>query len=230
MSYYENVGFPEIFLTGMLLALVLLLMLAKRLMARPREKEEEDGGVVPEMKPIRDESVVCQICLGDVDPGCEYRVCACGATFHPVCIDRTGFCPYCSAGFTEAGFHMERTRGDPRDNDDCCPICGRAVFGKICECGALFADESGEIDCPVCGATIPSGEETCARCGESFEIFVPHSCPVCKAIVHEGQRVCRCGLVLDDLCPECGWKLGPLEQACPICGLDFEMVDRDGLL
>src|SRR5512137_2428032 len=44
----------------------------------------------PKVKPV-----VCQICLGRVKEGTEYAKCPCGKTFHPVCLVRTGFCPYC---------------------------------------------------------------------------------------------------------------------------------------
>jgi predicted amidophosphoribosyltransferase len=221
----------DLFLAGMLLALVLLMLLAWKLL-RPRKdlaaEAIEEAPLEKDMQE-RDQSVTCQICLGEVGAGCEYRVCDCGKSFHPVCISRTGFCPYCGASYIERDFRAERAAGQPKESDDICPVCGRAVVGKACECGALFPDEAGEMECPTCGSSVHTGQESCPRCGESFEVFVPRLCPVCEAVIHEGQGICRCGLVLDDLCPECGWKLGSREQTCPICGLHFEMVERDGL-
>ena len=221
----------DLFLSGMILALFLLLLLAWKLLRPVKSVESEDVNVaLPEAgEPQTDRSVVCQMCLGEVDEGCEYRVCECGKSFHPVCIARTGFCPYCGASYIERDFLSERAAGKPRESDDVCPICGRVVIGNSCECGALFADDTGIMECPSCGGPVPKGNEACPRCGEDFEVFVPRLCPVCETVIHEGQSICRCGLVLDDLCPECGWKLGTREETCPICGLNFEMVDRDGL-
>lgn len=174
----------------------------------------------------KDRTVTCQICLGEMEEGESYRSCNCTKTFHEICIARTGFCPYCNQPYVENDFQIQQTEGDSKENTDRCPVCGRATSGDRCECGALFADEQGELICPTCGGKILSDEDCCARCGEIFETLRERLCPVCLNPIHEGQTICRCGLVLDDLCPECGWKLGSREDTCPICGLDFELVPR----
>jgi len=223
-----------LFLAGMVLALVLLLLLAWKIFrmddktkGASDETDSQECAVEPEVRAIgKDASVTCQMCLGEVEGGGTYRICPCGKPFHAICITRTGFCPYCNRPFDENEFLMRQMEGEAKIIIDSCPVCGRATSGDRCECGALFADVKGELVCPTCGGKISSEEDACKRCGEVFETLQERLCPVCLNAIHEGQTICRCGLVLDDLCPECGWKLGTREDSCPICGLDFELVSR----
>ena len=223
-----------LFLAGMVLALILLLLMAWRIFrqdVRTEEQVEENNREIsPGEQGIRDvgrdNTVTCQICLGEVEEGNVYRICPCGKPFHSICIARTGFCPYCNRPYVEKDFQAGRIEGEGRDCIESCPVCGRAISGDRCECGALFTDMQGGLVCPTCGAEISSGEDVCNNCGETFETFREKLCPICLNTVHEGQTICQCGLVLDDLCPECGWKLGAREDTCPICGLDFELVPR----
>ncbi|MDD1767375.1 MAG: hypothetical protein LUQ27_02245 [Methanomassiliicoccales archaeon] len=192
----------------------------------------------PKVKPL-----ICQICLGRVKQGMEYVKCGCGKVFHMTCISRTGFCPYCESQFTtsdgtdplENGFltlrapvseRKESTSAGTKVNYILCPLCGANIpaGAESCECGAIFVEEGGSFRCPECGASVSEDESECPKCGEHFDHLDTQTCPLCGRILPKGEELCECGAVIGNRCPECGRELGPGESTCKKCGSVFELV------
>jgi hypothetical protein len=171
----------------------------------------------------KERSLVCQICLGRIKSGLDYAVCDCGKVFHPACLSRTGFCPYCYTKYDKVG-ELTIVRQD-MDGGEACPVCGEHVAQAAtrCICGAIFVSDTGEFECPSCGTVMHEGQWTCPGCGEAYERC--DICPLCGRVLDEDSTLCSCGLVTEDLCPECGWKLDPKDTECGGCGAQFEFVE-----
>jgi hypothetical protein len=192
----------------------------------------------PKVKPL-----ICQICLGRVKQGMEYVKCGCGKVFHTICISRTGFCPYCQSQYTtmngtdpsENGFlRLCAPSGEKKDpaiagtkvNYILCPLCGANIPAGIesCKCGAIFVEEGGNFRCPECDAILSEDDSECSNCGEYFDHLETQTCPLCGRIFPKGEDVCECGAVIGNTCPECGHELVPGESTCEGCGSVFELL------
>jgi Double zinc ribbon len=88
-----------------------------------------------------------------------------------------------------------------------CPSCDRYVTAQAtsCVCGVRFAQTTAtsSVECPECGANIPSGRTVCPVCLVRFlassraDLFV-YSCPRCGARVSADARRCKCGVRFED--------------------------------
>jgi hypothetical protein len=212
----------------------------RKVLRRPAAGTDRPRVVVqgPKVKPV-----VCQICLGRVKEGMEYARCHCGKVFHPVCLSRTGFCPYCDRDYraelpadllvrprvsveqaarrtAEVRMLWEPSR--PR----ACPICGQELGpgAAECDCGAIIIDEGEAFACPSCGTEVPPEMMQCPGCRERFDALERPLCPICGRVVMSEDGVCECGGLAGDECPECGAPLGPEDAECPGCGTCFELV------
>ena len=191
---------------------------------RPQEAPKPRPRVTP-IKPKYD-IVVCQICMGRVKQGLNVAKCDCGKSFHDVCLERTGFCPYCQKTYdaTEvAGISLKREA--PKIEKVPCPSCGRTINAdaRRCECGAMFVEDD-RFDCAICGSMVLANTMICQHCGEVYETCIPMLCPICSRIFDEGTGRCECGAFTGDSCPECGIPLELDDRACPRCGTLFEYV------
>jgi len=193
----------------------------------------------PKVKPV-----VCQICLGRVKEGMEFARCACGKTFHPVCLVRTGFCPYCDRAYTpetlsEAFIVRPKmpARGHARNPSEIrmiwdsgmtrvCPVCGSELpeGSSECQCGVILVEEGETFDCPSCGTSVPPDMIHCPSCHERFDVLEGSICQVCGRIIPDQAEVCECGALTADICPECGSYLEPDEVVCGNCGTVFELI------
>jgi len=193
----------------------------------------------PKVKPI-----VCQICLGRVKEGLEYAKCTCGKVFHPVCLVRTGFCPYCQQSYSKETLineHIIRPRLSAEQISKrkaeikmlwesnlplSCPLCGSELEdgSNECQCGAIIVDDGEVFTCPSCGIEVPPDLWECPGCHERFDVVEDPLCPVCGMVVAAENGVCECGALTIDNCPECGTSLGPEDQVCPSCGTAFDFV------
>ena len=192
----------------------------------------------PKIKPV-----VCQICLGRVKAGLEYAKCSCGKEFHPTCLLRTGFCPYCQEPYSserlaEAFIVRPKIAGiKPAKRTDIsmvwqgesaqkCPLCERELppHSNECVCGAIIVDEGDSFRCPSCGYEVLPQDVECRRCRERFDVVSAPTCFVCGEGVPEGAEECsNCGWVMKDFCPMCGEELGPEDLVCGKCGTTFEI-------
>jgi len=212
----------------------------KRVIRRTLRKEERERPRVlvsgPKVRPV-----VCQICLGRVKEGLEYARCSCGKVFHPVCLVRTGTCPYCGAVYSEGSLgeeHMVRPKQPEMrkppgisltwqgDTDHLCPICGAELpeGSGECACGAVIVEEGQEFDCPSCGTRVPADQNACPLCHERFDLISSRTCEVCGAAMSEDALVCNCGALIGERCPECGSPLESDDLFCARCGAAFEFV------
>ncbi len=212
----------------------------RTVMRMPSRRTERPRVVVqgPKVRPV-----VCQICLGRVKEGLEYAKCSCGKEFHPICLTRTGFCPYCDREYAEKDLdptiivkpritlqEMARRRADIRmlwePAERACPVCGSPLpeGGSECECGAIVVDEGQSFKCPSCGTDVPPDRMSCPVCKESFEAVDEPQCQICGRLLRPGEEVCECGGLAGDECPECGAALAPDDESCPTCGAAFEFV------
>lgn len=206
---------------------------AKRGMDRPRVMVSG-----PKVKPV-----VCQICLGRVKEGSEYSRCACGKTFHPVCLARTGFCPYCEKRYTEEALRQAlvvrpkapagRAKGPSEIRmiwqpgmARICPLCGAELpeGSGECQCGSIIVEEGESFECPSCGTEVPADMSFCPGCKERFDVVEEPICQVCGRVIAGGKGVCDCGALTDNMCPECGAYLEPDDTVCGRCGTAFEFV------
>ena len=191
----------------------------------------------PKIKPI-----VCQICLGRVKEGLEYARCDCGKVFHPVCLIRTGFCPYCQREYSaetlaEGNVIRPRNRVEPKRNSSgitmlwqsdslhVCPVCGLDLpeGGNECSCGTVIVGDEETFECPSCGCEVPPRSMECPECREQFGVLEEPPCPFCGRPMAEGE-LCPCGAMVGDACPECGFTLGSSETYCGNCGAAFEFL------
>lgn len=175
----------------------------------------------------KEKSIYCQICMGRIKVGQAYTVCECNMEFHRPCVQRTGYCPYCDQEYTRKGFR--RRYNLPDDTQVTlrrCPVCADFLPREttVCDCGAVFLEGDGSFTCPSCGSRVGRDDTNCPQCSERFKEYDAVHCPYCKALIPEGDNVCECGTVIDDKCPDCGWRLGKDEDRCPICGLMFELL------
>lgn len=213
-----------IVLAVVIIVTVLLAPLVRRWAVPEVPEEPEKAPRISLVGPMPDPR--CSICFGDITAGMEYRSHECGSDFHPVCIERTGYCPMCSTPFDEDDFPLDRRPGKPVEPDDVCPVCGRALYNQSCFCGALVSNDDGLVKCPGCGYMLTANDDVCPRCGETFEIYLPPRCHACRTIIRKGQTICRCGVMMDNICPECGFGLEAWDDFCPVCGLQFEILGR----
>ena len=193
----------------------------------------------PKVKPV-----VCQICLGRVKEGMEYAKCTCGKTFHPVCLVRTGFCPYCNRPYsaeTLSEAFIVRPKllvaGQAKRPSEIrmiwqsgmthiCAVCGSelAEGSSECQCGAITVEEGETFACPSCGTEVPAEMTHCPGCKERFDVVEGAICQVCGRVISEQKGVCDCGALTADLCPECGAYLEPDDVVCGGCGTVFELI------
>ncbi len=191
----------------------------------------------PKIKPI-----ICQICLGRVKEGLEYARCDCGKVFHPVCLTRTGFCPYCGKRYSIETLAQEnmvllRTSVEPKRTAaeitmlwqsellHVCPVCGLDLpeGSNECRCGTVIVGDDETFDCPSCGCMVPPRSMECPECREQFGVLEEEPCPFCGKPMKEGE-LCPCGAMVGDICPECGLRLEPSEMSCGNCGTAFEFL------
>jgi hypothetical protein len=206
----------------------------RRTFKRPLAERPQVRVSGPKIKPI-----VCQICLGQVKEGLQYAKCSCGKVFHPVCLVRTTFCPYCRKAcdstmldgmlLTVPVVSRSRPNISMRWESEVrrsCPLCGKKLpdGSNECSCGAIVVEEGEAFTCPSCGAEVPPTRTECQYCRERFDVITSPVCPVCGRLVEEGRGACECGAVLGVTCPECGSELGPDDSACGRCGTIFEFV------
>ena len=182
----------------------------------------------PRVTPIKPkyEIVVCQICMGRVKQGLFVAKCTCGKSFHDVCLERTGFCPYCQKTYDAASVAcISKKREMPKVEKSPCPSCGQMILpdARRCECGAVFVEDD-QFDCASCGAVVLAEMMVCGACGEVYETYTPMLCPICQKIFNEGTGRCECGAFTGDSCPECGIHLEIDDRACPRCGTLFEYI------
>ncbi len=175
----------------------------------------------------KERSVQCRICMGRIKLGQGYAVCPCGQDFHRTCVERTGYCPYCKKEYSRQEF--KRRYNIPEDTNITlrrCPVCGDFIprEARICDCGAVFLGADGSFSCPSCKVEVAGGDLRCGDCGVRFKEYNAIHCKHCGLLIPEGENVCECGTLLDDNCPDCGWRLGKDDERCPICGLVFEFV------
>ena len=192
----------------------------------------------PKVKPI-----ICQICLGRVKEGLEYARCQCGKVFHPVCLTRTGFCPYCDHPYEEgiapelmvrpqvSAEQAARRRTEIHmlwepSGRRTCPMCGAEIASgrNECPCGAIILEEGEVFACPACGTEVPPDMMECPGCRERFDAVEEPLCPICGRLVASEDGVCECGGLATDECPECGAPLGAEDRECSACGTAFEFV------
>ena len=212
----------------------------RKVLRRSTLRQKERPRVVvsgPKIKPI-----VCQICLGRVKEGLEYARCDCGKVFHPVCLTRTGFCPYCGKHYsteTLADENMVRLRVPIESKRKAggitmlwqssllhvCPVCGLDLpeGSNECRCGTIIVGDEETFECTSCGCVVPPQSMECPECLEQFGVLEEQPCPFCGKPMEEGE-LCPCGAMVADICPECGYKLGSLEMSCGNCGAAFEFL------
>jgi hypothetical protein len=182
----------------------------------------------PRVTPIKPkyDIVVCQICMGRVKQGLNVAKCECGKSFHDVCLERTGFCPYCHKTYDRATVaSISKKREMPKIETVPCPSCGQMIDARArrCACGAVFV-ENNQFDCVSCGSVVDANRMVCSHCGETYENYTPMLCPICSRIFNEESGRCECGAFTGNHCPECGVLLEVDDQACPRCGTLFEYI------
>jgi hypothetical protein len=182
----------------------------------------------PRVTPIKPkyDVVVCKICMGRVKPGLNVAKCECGKSFHDVCLERTGFCPYCQKTYDSSMVaSISKKREVPRIEKIPCPSCGQLILSEArgCDCGAVFVDDD-QFNCASCGSVVYADHMVCDHCGEVYETYIPMHCPICSRIFNEETGQCECGAFTGDSCPECGMTLEPDDRACRRCGTIFEYL------
>jgi hypothetical protein len=182
----------------------------------------------PRVTPIKPkyDIVVCQICMGRVKQGLNVAKCECGKRFHDVCLERTGFCPYCQKKYDALTVaSISKKRELPKIEKVPCPSCGQLIHpeARSCDCGAVFMEDD-QFDCANCGSLVFAERMVCSTCGEAYEMYTPMHCPICSRIFNEDTGKCDCGAFTGDSCPECGVHLEIDDRACPRCGTLFEYI------
>lgn len=182
----------------------------------------------PRVTPIKPkyDIVVCQICMGRVKQGLNVAKCECGKSFHDVCLERTGFCPYCQKSYDAATVaSISHKREAPKVEKVPCPSCGQMIAAEAsrCDCGAVFVEDD-QFQCAACGSVVHAESMVCEHCGEVYETYTPMLCPICSRIFNEETGLCECGAFTGDFCPECGIDIDIDDRACRRCGTLFEYV------
>jgi hypothetical protein len=197
---------------------------------KPRSQPAVQGSPRPRPRvtPIKPkyDIVVCQICMGRVKQGLNVAKCECGKSFHDVCLERTGFCPYCQKTYDAlAVTKISKIRELPKIEKVPCPSCGQLILpeARRCDCGAVFVEDD-QFDCANCGSVVYAEMMVCGTCGEVYETYKPMLCPICTRIFNEETGKCDCGAFTGDSCPECGIHLEIDDRACPRCGTLFEYI------
>lgn len=196
--------------------------------AQAKPTAQETPRPRPRVTPIsKFDIVVCQICMGRVKQGLKVAKCSCGKSFHDVCLERTGFCPYCQKTYDAATVaSISTVREMPKVDMTPCPSCGLKIHpeAKRCECGAVFVDED-QFECANCGSVVRADTMVCGHCGEAYETYTPMLCPICSRVFNVDTGLCECGAFTGDSCPECGLPLASDDRACGRCGTLFEYID-----
>ncbi|MBP5294591.1 MAG: SPFH domain-containing protein [Lachnospiraceae bacterium] len=80
------------------------------------------------------------------------------------------------------------------------------------------------IQCPKCGATLPSKAKFCLECGAKVEVLSENEiiCPVCGKKTPKGKFCMECGAPLVRKCPNCGAELPTGAKFCLECGTKTE--------
>jgi hypothetical protein len=194
----------------------------------PQVKPPEVLRPRPRVTPIKPkyDIVVCQICMGRVKQGLNVAKCECGKSFHDVCLERTGFCPYCQKTYDASSVaSISKKREAPMVEKVPCPSCGLPIVAEArrCDCGAMFVEDD-QFNCSNCGSVVFADRLVCDQCGEVYETYTPMLCPICSRIFNEETGQCECGAFTGDSCPECGIALEMDDRACRRCGTLFEYV------
>jgi hypothetical protein len=149
--------------------------------------------------------------MGRVKLGLNVAKCECGKSFHDVCLERTGFCPYCQKIYDALTVaRISNKRELPKIEKVPCPSCGQLINqeARRCDCGAVFVEDD-QFDCANCGSVVYAEMMVCGTCGEVYETYTGR---------------CDCGAFIGDSCPECGIHLEIDDRACPRCGTLFENI------
>ena len=174
-----------------------------------RQKAPEVLRPRPRVTPIKPkyDIVVCQICMGRVKPGLNVAKCECGKSFHDICLERTGFCPYCHRTYDAPSVAaISKKRESPKIEKVPCPSCGQMILAEArgCECGAVFVEDEpvrlrqmriGGLRRQTWSAAI-AGRYT-KTIPRGFAPYVPGSST-------RRRDMCECGAFTGDSCPECG--------------------------
>jgi hypothetical protein len=191
-------------------------------------KDENEIGPRPRIIPIKPkyDIVVCRICMGRIKQGLNVAKCTCGKSFHDVCLERTGFCPYCQKPYDAPAVAAISVKNErPKREKVQCLSCGRTIDddARQCECGAVFVEDD-RFDCAICGSVVFADTMVCGHCGDTYQAYTPMLCPICSKVFNREKGMCECGAFIGDSCPECGIPLERDDRACPRCGTLFEYV------
>jgi len=102
---------------------------------------------------------ICDICYGRIGED-AIAECVCGRTFHDVCAQPTGSCPYCGVK------HDDMTTREPIRTR--CPACGRFMKAGICICGTFIPRKDGTFQC-ACGGRVDVTRPLCRKCGAIYQ-------------------------------------------------------------
>lgn len=97
----------------------------------------------------------------------DERTCKCGAL---LVSEGHIICPGCGKEVPATADECSFCRKSFVEDITECPACGRRVEKNAvsCECGVLFSDMVGGIQCSECGQTVELDDKFCPRCGGRF--------------------------------------------------------------
>ncbi len=79
-------------------------------------------------------------------------------------------CPECGADVAETALECPVCNRPFVEEISECPACGRRVDKDAfsCECGVIFSDRVGGVECSECGAEVTLSDRFCPECGARF--------------------------------------------------------------